>query len=74
MYERRVHDGEPLINQCIGKEVLRNYHYTQPISFIINDKKKQKNKVTTVEEIRNKKWILKSTVREKIILKYAQMC
>ena len=28
MYERRVHDGEPLINQCIGEEVLRNYHYT----------------------------------------------
>ena len=28
MYERRVHDSEPLINQCIGEEVLRNYHYT----------------------------------------------
>ena len=28
MYERRVQDGEPLINQCIGEEVLRNYHYT----------------------------------------------
>ena len=28
IYERRVHDGEPLINQCIGEEVLRNYHYT----------------------------------------------
>ena len=28
MYERRIHDGEPLINQCIGEEVLRNYHYT----------------------------------------------
>ena len=27
MYERRVHDGEPLINQCIGEEVLRDYHY-----------------------------------------------
>ena len=28
MYERRVNDSEPLINKCIGEEVLRNYHYT----------------------------------------------
>ena len=27
-YERRVHGGEQLINQCIGEEVLRNYHNT----------------------------------------------
>ena len=27
-YERRVHGSEPLINQCIGEEVLRNYHNT----------------------------------------------
>ena len=72
MYERRVHDSEPLINQCIGEEVLRNYHYTYPISFIINVLRKKK--VTTLVEIRNKKWILKSRVLEKIIMKYAQVC
>ena len=27
-YERRVHGSEPLINRCIGEEVLRNYHNT----------------------------------------------
>ena len=27
-YERRVHGGEPLINQCSGEEVLRNCHNT----------------------------------------------
>ena len=27
-YERMVHGGKPLINQCIGEEVLRNYHNT----------------------------------------------
>ena len=37
-YERTVH-GTETIDQRIGEEVLRNYHNTQPISFIINDKK-----------------------------------
>ena len=27
-YEKRVHCGEPLINQCISEVVLRNYHNT----------------------------------------------
>ena len=27
-YERIVHGNEPLINHCIGGEVLKNYHNT----------------------------------------------
>ena len=71
MYERRVHDSEPLINQCIGEEVLRNYHYT---SLFHSSSMIKNKKVTTLVEIRNKKWILKSRVLEKIIMKYAQVC
>ena len=35
-YDGRVYGSrKPAINQCIGEELLRNYHNTQPISFMM---------------------------------------
>ena len=35
---------KPVINQCIGEELLRNYHdNTQPISVIFNDKQQTRS-------------------------------
>ena len=35
-YERRVYGSETINQSMFGEEVLRNYHNTQPISFIIS--------------------------------------
>ena len=49
---------------------MKRYYEITIIFSLFHSSSVIKKKVTTVVEIRNKNWILKSRVREKIIMKY----